>query len=385
MSKVPKKTTKKPANDKVEEVLIEAVPAANGQIGLLTLNSEKTLNALSLTMVRTLSQCLLDWADRPDIHAIILKGQGSKAFCAGGDIQALYHSASHQNKGVCEDAERFFLEEYQLNYLIHTYEKPIICIGHGFVMGGGLGLLAGASHRVITETTKLAMPEITIGLFPDVGSTQFLNQVPYNLGYFLALTGTPINAADTLFCQLSDYVIEQSSINKLIDNLGQAQFGDGIDANHQLVTELIQSFELAQKQLKPSKIRENLQILERAFQHNALCHIVDAINEFDASNDFLASARNTMLSGSPLSLIAIYEQLKRHRYIDLQGALASELVLATNMIRHPDFAEGVRALLIDKDKQPRWRYSHYSQIPSSVIESLFHQPWNDNPLLTKFC
>ncbi|KZY38469.1 hypothetical protein A3752_08805 [Oleiphilus sp. HI0081] len=363
-----------------EEVLVEVLAAKNGSVGVLTLNSEKTLNALSLQMVRLLTQSLKDWASNDDIQAVILKGQGSKAFCAGGDVQALYRSAIAQQDGACIDAEQFFFEEYQLNYLIHTYYKPIICIGHGFVMGGGLGLLAGASHRVITDTTKLAMPEITIGLFPDVGGTQFLNQVPYNLGYFLALTGVAINAADTLFCRLADFAIELNDVEKLIHAISKLEFSEENDNNHLLVTEAIKALELTSKQLQSSQIKLNLQVLEQACQHNSLCSITDAIVAFDESNTFLNKSKQTLLAGSPLSLVAIYEQLKRHRYTDLQNAFTSELVLATNMIRHPDFAEGVRALLIDKDKTPKWEYAHYTHIPSSVIESLFSRPWDKNPL-----
>jgi enoyl-CoA hydratase/carnithine racemase len=375
-----KNSSKQKVVDTNPEVLVEEVSTDTGKLGLLTLNSEKTLNALSLNMVRMLTEALEAWQDNSDIKAIVLKGSGSKAFCAGGDVHALYRSATSQENGVCVDAEKFFFEEYQLDYLIHTYEKPLVCIGHGIVMGGGLGLLSGASHRVITDTTKLAMPEITIGLFPDVGGTLFLNQVPYNLGLFLALTGSMINAADTLFCHLADFAIELSAVDTLIDELTQINFSEDLDVNHSLVTEAISKLKLDEPRLKPSQVRQNLPVLEAAFQHNSLCLIVDDIRKFDDDNEFLSRAKETMLAGSPLSLIAIYEQLKRHRFTDLQTAFSSELTLATNLVRHPDFAEGVRALLIDKDKSPNWTFAHYSHIPSSVIDGLFTMPWEENPL-----
>ena len=373
-SKVDKKVTD-------PEVLVAEMPAASGLIGVLTLNSEKTLNALSINMVRIISDALSAWQDNAEIAAIVIQGQGSKAFCAGGDVQALYHSATHQEDGACVDAEQFFIEEYQLDYMIHTYDKPIVCIGHGIVMGGGLGLLAGASHRIVCESTKLAMPEITIGLFPDVGGTLFLNQVPYNLGYFLALTGAMINASDTLFCRLADVIVAQADIDKVLEALYKLDLSDNPEANHQLVSESINTFASPKSLVKPSLLQQNIRVLENAFQHNSLCQIVNSVKEFDDSNEFLCRAKKNMLAGSPLSLVMIYEQLKRHRHSDLQSIFKSELILATNLVRHPDFAEGVRALLIDKDKSPQWTYEHYSHIPSSVIEALF-RPWSENPLTT---
>lgn len=361
-------------------VLVELISAKVGSIGVVTLNSEKTLNALSLEMVRIIADTLKQWQENDDLKAVILRGAGNKAFCAGGDVQALYASAINQVDGACVEAEQFFYEEYQLNYLMHTYEKPIVCIGHGIVMGGGLGLLASASHRVVTNTTKLAMPEITIGLFPDVGGTYFLNQVPYNLGYFLALTGAMINAADTLFCRLAEFAINQENIDLLINDIVDISFQEDIEVNHRLITEVIDAKSLNEKELDASAIRRQLPLLERIFQNNSLCQIVAEIEKFDESNEFLRRAKSTMLAGSPLSLIAIYEQLKRYRFSDLQTIFEGELILATNLVRHPDFAEGVRALLIDKDKSPKWAYPHYTSIPSSVIDSLFAAPWSENPL-----
>lgn len=378
-----KANTKTKSAQELPSVLVEIIPAASGTIGVITLNAEKTLNSLSLEMVRVLHSTLEEWANNDELLVVVLKGQGERAFCAGGDIQALYHSATHPKEGVCVDAETFFYEEYQLNYLIHTYDKPIVCIGHGFVMGGGLGLMAGASHRIVTETTRLAMPEVTIGLFPDVGSTQFLNQVPYNLGYFLALTGIPINAADTLFCQLADFAVAQANIDNLIKAIQGLKFCASHEDNHEQLNTLIKTFAPEKSLLAASELRQNLQVLESTVQHNALCRIVDSINAFDDDNRFLSKARKTMQAGSPLSLVLIYEQLKRHRYLDLQSVFKSELTLATNMVRHPEFAEGVRALLIDKDKAPKWSYKHYTHIPCSVIESMFAQPWDCNPIESK--
>jgi enoyl-CoA hydratase/carnithine racemase len=361
-------------------VLIGELQCESGRIGTLTLNAEKTLNSLTLDMVRTLSSTLAEWEADDELSAVILSGAGPKAFCAGGDIQALYHSATHPENGVCIDAETFFLEEYQLNYQIHCYDKPIICIGDGYVMGGGLGLMAGASHRVVTEKTRMAMPEVSIGLFPDVGSTVFLNQVPYNLGYFLALTGTSLNGADALFCRLADFAIESSQIQSLFDQLQGLSLSNNDEENHQLITAQMNNLKAAPKTLPLSPVKQNLVILEEACRHDSLSMLTQAISAFDDENSWLARAKNLLADGSALSTLMIYEQLKRHRYADLQSAFMSELVLITNMVRYPDFAEGVRALLIDKDKQPKWVFEHVSQVPCTLLESFFTPPWEVNPL-----
>jgi len=371
------------AKESDPSILIQILEAKQGNIGVLTLNAEKTLNSLTIDMVKLLAKTLTDWADDPSISVVVLMGAGEKAFCAGGDVQALYQSAINPKGGVCADAEAFFFNEYQLNYQIHCYEKPIICFGTGFVMGGGLGLLAGASHRVVTETTKIAMPEITIGLFPDVGATHFLNQIPFNIGYFLALTGARINGNDAIFCKLADYSIEQKNINTFLSQLQKASWEQDVESNHQLVDELLKFQTPIDNILLPtSNIQDNLKVLEAVCQQNSLCDTLNAIYEIDDDNKWLKHAKFTLAAGSPLSSLLIYEQLRRHRYADLQTIFKSELSLATNIIRHPEFSEGVRALLIDKDKQPKWQFEHYSHVPNSLIEHFFTQPWDTNPLDT---
>jgi len=367
----------------IQQVIVEELDAEQGKIGLLKLNSEETLNSLTFNMVQILSTKLTEWASNDDIAVVILMASGDKAFCAGGDIQALYESVTNQVDGECVDAEHFFFHEYQLNYQIHCYDKPIICIGNGFVMGGGLGLMAGASHRVVTETTRLAMPEVTIGLFPDVGSTVFLNQVPHNLGYFLALTGIAINAVDTIFCRLADYAIEWKNCRTLIEKLQSESWGQDDEKNHLVVDQQLRKLTPDSSVLRPSDILPNLTVLEETCRHNSLCQIIDAIDSFDTDNPWLSKAKNTLQAGSPLATLMIYEQLKRNRYADLQTAFSTELVLATNMARYPEFAEGIRALLIDKDKSPKWAFEHFSHVPCSLVEQLFSAPWSQNPLTGK--
>ncbi len=361
-------------------VIVEELQSKTGKLGLLTLNSEKTLNSITLQMVDILTATLKKWAIDDSIKAVVLKGSGVKAFCAGGDVQALYQSAMNPVDGICVEAETFFFHEYQLDYLIHTYDKPIICLGNGIVMGGGLGLMAGASHRVVTETSRIAMPEITIGLFPDVGSTSFLNQLPYNLGYFFALTGAQMNAKDALFCGLADYAMLWKNYETLLEALTNIQWQNDVEENHILVSELLKEQSCQLTSLPEGNITHNLKTLEETCRHNSLSRMMEAIHNFDNENPWLSKAKANLQQGSALSALIIYEQLKRHLYVDLQTAFISEYTLMCNLVRYPDFTEGVRALLIDKDKNPKWQYNDVTHIPCAVIDSLFTARWAEHPL-----
>lgn len=367
-----------------ENLVISELQASSGKIGMFRLNAEKTLNSLTLSMVEAMSEQLKDWDADENIAVVILIGSGDKAFCAGGDVQELYQSAIESPGGPCTHGEAFFKSEYQLNYQLHTYSKPIICFGNGIVMGGGLGLMAGASHRIATESTRIAMPEVSIGLFPDVGSTYFLNQMPYNFGVFFALTGASINARDALYTRLADHVIPWNTHKKLLKNLQKVNW-DTSDAqqNHHLIDKEIEVFALDTKALHAmmeSEIQVHHKLLETICLHTSLAEVLLEISKFDKDNHWFHKAKSAITHGSPLSSVLIYEQLRRHRHSSLETAFLSEFQLATNVIRYPEFTEGVRALLIDKDKSPKWLFKHFSDIPCSLLEHFFTAPWDTNPL-----
>ena len=209
-------------------VLFETLQTQDGHhIGVATLNSEKSLNSLSVEMVDLLTPKFKEWKQDKSVVCVLLKAVGEKAFCAGGDIRRLYDSMLECGAEKKNDyAESFFENEYRLDYLIHTYSKPIIVWGHGIVMGGGIGLMSGASHRVVTEKSRLAMPEINIGLYPDVGSTWFLNHATGRTGLFLGLTGANINAADALYIGLADRFISHEKQDEVIKQLCAADWQD---------------------------------------------------------------------------------------------------------------------------------------------------------------
>lgn len=366
-----------------DTLLIDISQARSGNVAILTLNAEKTLNSLTIEMVRGLYSALIAYRDDNDIAAIILQGAGKKAFCAGGDVQKLYQSATENPGGPCPYAEDFFKEEYQLNYLIHTYEKPIICLGHGIVMGGGLGLMAGASHRVASDKTRIAMPEITIGLFPDVGGTWFLNRMPRGLGLFFALTGAPINAEDALLVGLADHVISHEKLTEASEAILGLAFTEDKAENHTLVSDCLESNSIDKRHLTslvPSEISSHVDVLSGACQQSSLGEVIRQLRPLAQESTYFEKALGTLTHGSPLSSLLIFEQLKRYRYASLEKVFESELALATRVIRYPEFAEGVRALLIEKDNAPKWQYAHFAEVPASLLESFFSAPWETSPL-----
>ena len=197
-------------SERVAPVLFEEKRAVGGRrVAFATLNAEKSLNALSIGMIRLLYAQLQRWEADPEICCIVLQGAGGKAFCPGGNLRNIYQSMLEYPGPEINNpvAGAFFAEEYRLDYIIHTCSKPLLCWGHGIVMGAGIGLMNGASHRVVTEGSRLAMPENTIGLYPDVGGSWFLNRMPGRSGLYLSLTCAPMNAADALFLDLGDFFI----------------------------------------------------------------------------------------------------------------------------------------------------------------------------------
>lgn len=352
-------------------------------LGHVLLNHPRGLNSLSLDMIKALQTQLTAWAQDEKLVAVIIEGVGDKAFCAGADIRKLYESAIAHPGGPCDYAEAFFLHEYHLNYTLHQYTKPVISLGHGIVMGGGMGLFMGSSHRVVTEHSKLAMPEISIGLFPDVGGTWFLSKLRYNLGYFLALTGAILQTTDALSIGLATHSLHWSHKHTLIDALQQQDWQGSIEQHHALVSATLSSFALTAQQLAQlphSQVQRHHDQLEHICSQQSFSHMHRAIRDISDDDAWLKTARDNLLNGSPLSSVLIYEQLKRYRYADLRTIFLSEYVLATNIVRFREFPEGIRALLIDKDKSPHWTYPRFDRVPLSVMNQFFIGPWEKNPL-----
>jgi enoyl-CoA hydratase/carnithine racemase len=366
-------------------VIVAELPAASGKLGRITLNVAATLNSLTLEMVDLLQAQLDAWRDDDDIAAIFIDGAGEKAFCAGGDVQALYRSAIATPGGPCDYAEDFFAREYRMNYNLHTYPKPIICWGHGIVMGGGLGVMAGCSHRVVTEKTRIAMPEVTIALFPDVGGTWFLNHMPGRTGLFLALTGASINAADAIYTGIADRFIASERKSEVLEHLLQQHWKNTAAANHAIVRHVLRPFseqnaEQSHAQLPAAQVESHLATINTLCDGDDVHAIIDSIVSLKTDDTWLAKGSESLAHGSPLAALWISRQLREMRLASLRECFQSEILLVTNIVRHPEFAEGVRALLIDKDRNPNWQYTASRDVPADVLDAFFSAPWDSNPL-----
>jgi enoyl-CoA hydratase/carnithine racemase len=362
-------------------VLFEELAAAGGKVGRITLSVEATLNSLTLEMVDLLQHKLDAWAQDDSIAAVFIEGAGEKAFCAGGDVQALHKSAVEQPGGPCEYAEAFFAREYRMNYTLHTYAKPLVCWGHGIVMGGGLGVMAGCSHRVVTERTRIAMPEVTIALFPDVGGSWFLNHSPGKTGEFLALTGASINAADAIYIGIADRFIASEHKAAVMNELLAQQWQTDAEANHAQVRHVLRPFAEQSIAASPAgQVEPHAATIAQLLDGDDIHDVIDKITSQETDDPWLVKARDSLAHGSKLAAVWIDRQLWETRHAGLAQIFQAEIQLATNIVRHPEFAEGVRALLIDKDRNPAWQYQNSRDIPQDVLDGFFTAPWDNNPL-----
>jgi enoyl-CoA hydratase/carnithine racemase len=362
-------------------IIFDELCAGTGKLGRVTLSVAATLNSLTLGMVDLLQAKLDAWSHDDAIAAIFIEGAGEKAFCAGGDVQALHQSAVATPGGPCEYAENFFAREYRMNYTLHTYPKPIICWGHGIVMGGGLGVMAGCSHRIVTEKTRIAMPEVTIALFPDVGGTWFLNHMPGNAGLFLALTGASINAADAIYTGIADRFISSEHKTAVLENLIRQDWGNDASFNHGLVRHVLRPFaQQSVGQCPGGQVEPHLGSINSLCDGDNIHEIINNIVSLQTQDPWLSKAGKGLSHGSPLAAQWISRQLFEMRHASLREVFQAEIQLATNIVRHPEFAEGVRALLIDKDRSPAWQFRDSRSVPEDVLQSFFTAPWDNNPL-----
>jgi enoyl-CoA hydratase/carnithine racemase len=359
--------------------------AVNGKvIAIAELNATKSLNALSLPMILLLTEQLNYWQCNENVAVVILKGAGDKAFCAGGDVVSLYHHFKNQSFPindetiVSSEAVDFFQQEYQLDQLIHDYKKPILAWADGYVMGGGVGLMAGASHRVTTEKTLMAMPEVTIGLYPDVGASWFLNKMPDNIGLFLGLTGAMFNGVDAQYLGLADYLINSNAMDDIVEQLLKTNWNRD-SQNHKLLNNILSPLAIAEKNQPESLIVNHRVIIAELTKADNVFEIYQNIIDCDLSGDneelldsqWLEQAQKKIKNGSPLSCALIYQQLKQSENYTLAQCFKSELNLSLRCCQQKEFSEGVRALLVDKDRNPQWRYKNINDIDHKIIEWFF--------------
>jgi enoyl-CoA hydratase/carnithine racemase len=348
----------------------EVVAAIVGKAGQVTLDRPKALNALSLDMVRELLAVLRRWREDPRVEVVCIRGQGREgafgAFSAGGDIR-FFHQAALAGDLAALDA--FFTEEYQLNHLVHHYPKPCVAFMDGIVFGGGMGISQGARCRVVTERTKMAMPETIIGLFPDVGGGYFLSRCPGRLGEYLALTGETIGADDAVDARLADLVLPSAELPPLWDRLA-AEGATAVPAPHRV---------------PGSRLAAHRVEIDRVF---ALDSVVEILRALEAGpSDWHRATAALLRKRSPLMLHVTLEQLRRARTM----ALADDLRMERDMVWHcfrpapgaaSETVEGIRALAIDKDHAPRWNPARAEDVTPQQVDAFFRSPWPpaDHPL-----
>jgi len=362
-------------------VLFDELPTRDGgRVGVATLNAPKSLNALSLEMIRQLDAKLEAWAVDRSIVAVWLEGSGDKAFCAGGDVVALYRSLTEEgeNRGAGRDglfAETYFATEYRLDYRIHTYPKPLMVWGDGIVMGGGLGLMAGGFQRLATETTRIAMPEITIGLYPDIGASWFLGRMPRGVGAYLGLTGAQLNARDALDLGLADRFIPRDRREVLLAALTEADYGDRSLAALRAGVQTALDEHEDRRAAPAGQVWPHLDHIQTLVGRVDAATAVSRILRDSDDDSWLAANRARLEVGCPMSAELVWRMLERHAHSGLADAFRDELGLSVQCCRQGDFVEGVRALLVEKDKSPRWQHASVAEVPQADIQALMTPLW----------
>lgn len=348
-----------------------------GGVGFITLNRPKALNALSLSMVRDLTAALTAWQGDAAVVAVAIRGTNKAGrpgtpeslfggFCAGGDIR-FFHQAALAGDS---DLDAFFTEEYRLNHLIHNYPKPYIAFMDGVVMGGGMGISVGARVRIVTEHTKMAMPETNIGLFPDVGGGYFLSRCPGSAGEYLALTGVVIGADEALAYGLADIERPAASLPGLWQQLGDQAFSDVSAAEQWLATNFVAGG------ARPERAESRF---DACFSLARVKHIVDAL-EAAKDDDWAQKTAVVLRKRSPLMLHVTLEQIRRARSM----SLADDLRMERDMVHHcfhlrpgaaSETVEGIRALAVDKDYTPKWNPARIEDVKPQMVQAFFASPW----------
>jgi enoyl-CoA hydratase len=333
-----------------------------GGLATLTINRPQALNALTLDNYRRIDPALRDWAADPSVHIVVVRGAGDRAFCAGGDVRAVYEAG----RGIGGDPDLpavFFREEYELIRWIHHFPKPYLAIIDGITMGGGAGISVNGDYRIATERTLLAMPETGIGLFPDVGATRFLNRCPGHVGRYLGLTGARVNAADALYCGFATHAVKRDSVEALLDELSHRPYA---------MEDCLRRFAVDPG---PARLAALQPAIDRCFARDSVEAILDALAAESAGGGtdagWAAETHAGLLTKSPTSLKITLRQLTIGRDYDLDAALALEYRLTQHFMAGHDFYEGVRAMLIDRDRKPQWCPAILAEVTDSMVDAYF--------------
>lgn len=342
----------------------------DGGLATIELTRPKALNALTLGMIREMHPRIDAWDDDESIKAVVVKGEGEKAFCAGGDVRAVYRSIVDDlgGNGPSELSKTFFLEEYRLNHSIHAFSKPYVALLDGVTMGGGVGLSVHGSHRIATERLMFAMPETAIGLFPDVGGGWFLPRLPGEMGTYLALTGARLDAAGAVALGVATHYVPSSRLEGLEAALATtiAESSDGRSA----INDVLERFAEAPGE-DPTAVHRP--IVDRCFSAGSVEEILEALDREAADGSaFAAETAATLRHKCPTSLKISLEQLRRGRAMsNLAEVLAMEYRLSQHCMAGTEFFEGIRAVLVDKDHAPKWNPATLAGVDGALVSAHF--------------
>lgn len=323
-----------------------------GAIGRITLNRSKALNALTEDMCAAMHERLRDWAVDSAVHAVVIDAAPGKAFCAGGDVRAVYDAGRKGDSSVMS----FFRTEYPMNATIRRFSKPYIALIDGLAMGGGCGVSMHGSHRVASENAVFAMPETAIGLFPDIGATFFLNRLPGGIGMYLALTGVRIGVADAVYCGLATHFVSSRDHARLLSRVTQGEAPDPI---------------LEKLSGSPTGIAEmatHRAAIDRAF---AASSIEEVLARLENEGEWGRETASLLKTRSPTSLKVAFRQMREGARLDFESCQRMEYRIMARMMEGPDFYEGVRAALIDKDQKPRWMPDRLDKVTDGDIDRYF--------------
>ena len=333
-----------------------------GPLGLVTLDRPKALNALTMEMCQVFKARLDAWSRDQDLEAVVVRGAGERAFCAGGDIRAIWDSG--RGDGVM--AARFFQTEYGLNRSVFTFQKPYLALIDGVTMGGGVGVSVHGSHRIASEATLFAMPETGIGFFPDVGGSYFLPRLAGKLGLYLGLTGARLKAADCLHGGIATHYVERSKHDELIELLAGATWSD----DRRAVVE--DALAVVAGDPGPAPLAEHRAAIDRCFAGASVAAIIDALGAEEG--DWAERTVKALGRASPTSLKITFAQLHRGAALDFDGAMIMEYRMSQACLARHDVLEGIRAVVVDKDNAPQWDPPSLDQVSPALVEAHFAPP-----------
>ena len=340
--------------------MAEVIFKVENKVAHIILNRPEKINTLTHEMIVAIDLKMQEWQDDEDIICVVMCGAGNRGFSAGGDMKIYY-----ENKAEAHQlARRFFPTEYELDYKIINYPKPIIAFLDGIVMGGGVGLSYGADYKLVTPTTKWAMPEVSIGFFPDVGGTYFLNQIPKEIALYITFLAKFLKADDVLYLGYGTHKINQEDFQNILIELSQIE---GKDAK----TEIASILDKYKQNPLPSYLEEHKELIKKYFKANSVEEIIIKLQEGAEKEDPWARATlEEMRKKSLLSQYVIFEQLKRGENLSLEECFALEEKLSLNFMDNPDFYEGLRSVLVDKN-EPNWHYQEVEDISEELVEKFF--------------